>query len=149
MKNSVDTLIEQAKSYNLMKLIQEVSNQITRREPGTILPYKSALEIKTLLSMIESCLIDTMDSFVVTASGEKRFVQPKNKKFSLEELQEIVEGYIEIISLPNLKKKIVLNEEGKINNLAVNHYATYLFRDSYNVNDYIAGTVLICDSSLL
>lgn len=149
MKNNIDTLIEQAKSYNLMKLIQEVSNQITKREPGTLMSYKSALEIKTLLSMIESCLIDTMESFVVTTSGERKFVKPKNKKFSLEELQEIVEGYIEIISLPNLKKKIVLNEEGKINNLAINHYATYLFRDSYNVNDYIAGTVLICDSSLL
>ena len=147
--NPIEELLKVSKKYNLINLIQEVTKQVQYRDSSNILDLKSALEIKHLLECLEKCTLDSLESVVVTASGEKRFVNPKEKVFSLEELQKIVGGYIEIISLPNLKKKIVLNEEGKINNLPINHFATTLFRDAYKTNDYIVGTVLICDNNLL
>ena len=62
-------------------------------------------------------------------NGEVIEVSPKNNRdFTLEELQNFVEGdIIEIINLTT-KKLLIVNEEGKINELPFNESATELWR---------------------
>ena len=72
-------------------------------------------------------------------------VTPKNgNDFSLEEMQAMVGGYIETLSL-NDGKWIVVNEEGKLNNLPLNFQATKIIRDC-GYADYIVGDALICNN---
>lgn len=71
-------------------------------------------------------------------------VEPKNKKFfKLEELQKIVGGYIEIVELNN-GEIIVLNENGKVDNLPYNDEATKIYKENINTSDFIVGDILIC-----
>lgn len=82
---------------------------------------------------------------IYKATGERESVSPNNgTDFQLEELQNIVGGYIEIIRFED--NIMVLNEEGKLMRLPYNQYATDLFRKYYNTNDFIVGDVLICKS---
>lgn len=64
--------------------------------------------------------------------------------FELEELQEIVKGYIEIIDLDH-GKIMVINDEGKLLELPVNKEATKMYRSFYNTYDFIVGDVLVCE----
>lgn len=69
-------------------------------------------------------------------------VEPKNgKDFSLKELQGFVGGCIEIVYLPN-GDLMVVNEEGKMNDLPINMKATM----AYGL-DVIVGNVLWCNKS--
>ena len=61
--------------------------------------------------------------------------------YTLEQLQEIVGGYIEIIPIQD-HRIMVLNEEGKLKGLAVNYGATQEANLEY---DMIVGDVLICN----
>lgn len=71
--------------------------------------------------------------------------EPKNgTDFSLSELNAIVCGHIEIISILG-GKYMVINEEGKLKNLAINWPATKIFQDSYGKHDVIVGDALVCD----
>lgn len=78
-------------------------------------------------------------------NGEIVEVEPDNGlDFSLEELQSFVDGYIEIAYLDN-ERVIVINEEGKINNLPYNENATAEYNRAMRCRaDYIAGDALIC-----
>jgi hypothetical protein len=49
-----------------------------------------------------------------------RIISPKQEKFSLEELQDLVEGYIEYYPTNNKKIKIIVNEEGLLKRLPLN-----------------------------
>lgn len=82
----------------------------------------------------------------IKTSGEIIDVEPKNgKDFSLEELQEYVGGYIEVAYPPSKHGAImVLNEEGKLNNLPINHLASKAY---FPGQDVIVGDVLLCHSS--
>ena len=82
---------------------------------------------------------------IYKAHGEVIEIEPRNgKDFQLEELQAIVSGYIEIINLAD-GRLIVLNEEGKLNGLAINWNATKIYRESFYTDDFIVGDVLICN----
>lgn len=62
---------------------------------------------------------------LIKANGEETQVHPENgKRWELLELQEHVEGYIEL--MPGLKRGVVvvLNEEGRLRNLPRNPKAT-------------------------
>lgn len=75
-------------------------------------------------------------------------VEPKNgESFSLEELQSIVGGYIEIVNLDN-GDIAVMNEEGKLMNLPFNPYATAAISNLNKryANEFIVGDVLFCRS---
>lgn len=73
-------------------------------------------------------------------------VSPKNNRdFTLKELQNFVEGDIEIINLTT-KKILIVNEEGKINKLPFNESATELWKKYYGRTDYIVGNALLCNS---
>ena len=79
---------------------------------------------------------------IYKANGEVIETTPKNgKDFSLEEMQAIVGGYIEIVYLDNGKLMIV-NEEGKINGLPLNENASMLV----GYTDLVMGDVLVCES---
>ena len=82
-----------------------------------------------------------MKAKILKTTGEVLEVEPKNKTdFSLEELQEIVGGYIEIVQLGD-RKVMVVNEEGVYMKLPINTKATNLY------NSVIVGDVLICKSN--
>lgn len=79
-------------------------------------------------------------------NGEVIEVSPKNNRdFTLEELQNFVEGDIEIINLTT-EKILIVNEEGKINKLSFNESATELWKKYYGRTDYIVGNALLCNS---
>lgn len=84
-----------------------------------------------------------MQSVIFMASGSIKIVDPANgKDFSLEELNEIVDGYIEILHIGD--KLLVYNEEGKLQNLQYNATATCLI-NAAGIKDYIVGNALFCD----
>lgn len=81
-----------------------------------------------------------MDARIIKTTGETIFVEPKNRvDFSLEELQQIVDGYIEIVQLGN-NECMVVNEDGHSLGMNVNIKATNVY--GYDV---IVGDVLICN----
>ncbi len=103
------------------------------------------------------------------ADGRSEERQPENgRDFQLKELQEIVGGYIEIVPTKD-GRIMVCNEEGKLDGLPRNEQATALvafpspreMMETLRTNpdiifvgeitdtevDYIAGDVLVCESS--
>ena len=79
------------------------------------------------------------------------YVQPKNgTDFQLDELREIVGGYIEIIRLYNDEDEImVINEEGKLIGCELNSKATQLAKKhkAIHESDYVCGDVLVCKNN--
>ena len=87
--------------------------------------------------------------YILYTDGSRKEIEPKNKKdFSLEELSKIVNGYIEIIYLNN-NQLMVLNEEGKLNNLPYNSEATKLASTELAPDDFIVGNVLVCNGKYI
>lgn len=83
-----------------------------------------------------------METLWITTDGKVSPVIPENgTDFTLDELQGFVGGYIEIVWL-NDGRCMIVNEEGKLDNLKFNTVATKL----YNKNsDHIVGNVLVSD----
>lgn len=89
-----------------------------------------------------------MEAEVIKANGERFSITPKNgTDFSLQELKEIVGGWIEVVWLPN-GKIMVVNEEGKRIGLAWNETATLIYAQS-RCTDIIVGDVLYCDEKMV
>lgn len=87
-----------------------------------------------------------MKDIIYKANGEVIETSPKNgTNYTLEELKEIVGGYIEIIHLTE-NKIMVVNEEGKLNNLPYNDNATLRFR-FFKTIDFIVGDTLVCHTN--
>lgn len=83
---------------------------------------------------------------IYKANGEVLDIEPKNgKDFKLAELQEIVGGYIEIAQMKN-NDIMVINEEGKLNDLPYNEKATEIYQRQVYFGDFIVGDVLVCKS---
>ena len=81
---------------------------------------------------------------VIKSSGEVIETKPANgTDFSLEELQTIVGGYIEVVSLRD-GRLIVCDEEGKPKGKDRNNKATDIFQAAMPTNDFLVGDVLIC-----
>ena len=84
-------------------------------------------------------------SKIYKTDGTTVNVEPKNgSDFSLEELQEIVGGYIEVLYL-NDKEILVCDEDGKLKGYGLNYEATKVVQ-SNGISDYIVGDVLICST---
>lgn len=83
---------------------------------------------------------------IITTNGEIKPVAPKNgTDFQLDELQGIVGGYIEIVTLWT-GGIMCLDEEGKLKSKDINFKATEIFRKGRGATkDFIVGDVLICD----
>ncbi len=86
-------------------------------------------------------------AFIYKTNGEIIPIMPKqSNEFTLEELQQIVDGHIEIVYLCD-SRIMVLNEEGKLNGFEYNEQATKLFNSSNG--DYIVGDVIVMPSKYL
>ena len=84
-----------------------------------------------------------MQSVIITTDGLQKKVDPANgTDFSIDELNEFVDGYIEILHIGD--KLLVCNEEGKLQNLQYNATATRLI-NAAGIKDYIVGNALFCD----
>jgi hypothetical protein len=82
---------------------------------------------------------------LIKSNGEETNILPQNKTdFKLDELQNYVGGLIETVRTKD-NKIMVINEEGKINELPMNEKATELY--IYSDSDFIAGDVLICNEN--
>lgn len=82
---------------------------------------------------------------IIYTNGLVQEINPENKRnFTLEEMQKIVHGYIEVLHLPK-SRLMILNEDGKFEGLPVNILATREIL-SHGYNDVIVGDVLICNS---
>lgn len=83
---------------------------------------------------------------ILRTNGTWDNVQPANgSDFSLQEVQAIVGGYVELVRLWD-GRIMLINEEGKLEGLPLNAEATRLFlveRDGYDV---IVGDALVCDN---
>lgn len=82
---------------------------------------------------------------LIKADGTRTEIQPKNgTDFKLEELQEYVDGYIEIVNLRN-GEILVINEDGK-DRYDTNKDATELAHQHHALfpGDYIDGDVALC-----
>ena len=89
-----------------------------------------------------------MKGRILYVDGREEFIEPKNgTDFSLEELQTIVDGYIEVVRLGE-NRIMVVNEEGKLQGLPFNKRATNLVV-GYGINDVIVGTALVCNRDMV
>lgn len=88
-----------------------------------------------------------MSSTLYATDGTVRSIQPHGATWSLEELQSIVGGYIEVVRTVD-GKYMVVNEEGKLPHLALplNVQATKLY--VHGRRDYIAGPAVVVDTKL-
>lgn len=88
---------------------------------------------------------------LIKADGTQTEILPQNgTDFSLEELQNYVDGYIQVIQLHNQEDKIlVINEDGKIQQRPLNTTATELALSNRAIfrYDFIVGDVVLCKNS--
>ena len=90
------------------------------------------------------------NAYRVCVHGEITEITPVNgHDFQLEEVQNLVDGYIEIVHLGE-EQIMIINEEGKFNK-SYNPFATAIaqLHGSLMREDYICGDVVICPSALL
>lgn len=81
-----------------------------------------------------------MKALVINEAGELRIVRGS----TLEDLQEIVGGYIEFLRFPGRNDvACFVNEDGKLIGLPENRRATEILSPLYP-GDFIAGPLVIC-----
>lgn len=95
-----------------------------------------------------------MGNIIARANGTMENSEPANgTDYTLNELQRIVDGPIEILDLGDYK--LVVNEEGKLRRLPYNYMATTWYLTSFwgtglvPPTDYIAGDVLLCKNECI
>lgn len=92
---------------------------------------------------------ETKSAKIIYTDKEAEDYTPKNgKTFGLTEMQEIVGGYIEPIRL-NDGRMIIVDEDGKSKDKAVNIPATNILRRDHYTTDYIVGTAIVCDADMV
>ena len=92
---------------------------------------------------------ETKSAKIIYTDKEDEDYTPKNgKTFALTEMQEIIGGYVEPIRL-NDGRMIIVDEDGKSKNKAVNIPATNILRRDHFTTDYIVGTAIVCDTDMI
>ena len=92
---------------------------------------------------------ETKSAKIIYTDKEDEEYTPKNgKTFELTEMQEIIGGYIEPIRL-NDGRMIIVDEDGKSKDKAVNIPATNILRRDHFTTDYIVGTAIVCDADMI
>lgn len=151
------------KAQDLLQLVQKIkkctviaarisSNSYKQRD--NIADLKSALnnittDMKSFKSITDAT--NNAKSYIIRTDGTKVVVMPASgKQFELEELQEIVGGYIEVVNLSD-DRLLVVNENGKLYNMSLNESATALAHDCNAIfaNDFIVGDAAVIDRSML
>lgn len=102
-----------------------------------------------MLNNVEADYITNPFGILINPDGTIERKYPKNgKDFKGEELNSFVDGHIEIVCL-NTNEYMVVNENGKLNNLRLNPEATKTFKKSFETNDYIVGNAFICSKNMI
>ena len=99
----------------------------------------------------EGNLIKLLDTPISIKSTPKTaLIETKEdcKKLTLKEAQKWVEGYIEGITLTNGDYMIV-NEEGKLKNFAINYTATIVWSKHFGKTDFMLGNAIIIRKNAL
>ena len=92
---------------------------------------------------------ETKSAKIIYTDKEDEDYTPKNgKTFALTEMQEIIGGYVEPIRL-NDGRMIIVDEDGKSKDKAVNIPATNILRRDHFTTDYIVGTAIMCDADMI
>ena len=92
---------------------------------------------------------ETKSAKIIYTDKEAEDYTPKNgKTFALTEMQEIIGGYVEPIRL-NDGRIIIVDEDGKSKDKAVNIPATNILRRDHFTTDYIVGTAIVCDADMI
>jgi hypothetical protein len=109
-----------------------------------------------IVEMLEQSLTNNIEYFVAENTTTKldmkehiKVVKPKNKKWTLEELYELIGcNYIDIIEL-SPTKSMIIDEEARLANKNANDFATNILRfvTKQNVIIPILGNVLIVNNS--
>ena len=97
--------------------------------------------------MTEATVLATL----ITPNGEVDLIfLPENDESRLHQLQGIVGGYIEAVSLPG-ERCMVINENGKDGPHMINHTATAIAHEAEAImaSDYIAGVAVILPAEVL
>ena len=84
-----------------------------------------------------------MNALVIKSDNSWKIVNQND--LDLDKLQEIVGGYIELVSV-NTKINLFCNEEGKIKNLPVNTIATKFIKTHKHFNDVLCGDVVFINN---
>ena len=92
---------------------------------------------------------ETKSAKIIYTDKEAEDYTPKNgKTFALTEMQEIIGRYVEPIRL-NDGRMIIVDEDGKSKEKAVNIPATNILRRDHFSTDYIVGTAIVCDADMI
>nr|DAT47437.1 MAG TPA: protein of unknown function (DUF3846) [Caudoviricetes sp.] len=93
-----------------------------------------------------------MEAILYRQSGRTAKVEPPNGEyFTLNELQLLVGGYIEIVQLSK-DEVMVIQEDGKLcQDAEINHSATRIAREHQAIwaHDCIVGNALVCPSKMV
>ncbi len=91
-----------------------------------------------------------MQTMEIKSDGSIKDAKPMDKKkFTLQELQEAVNGMIKIIDIPFHDCYLITNEEGALLKLPINHWASQIYEGSYGLANQIVGDVLVCDKEFV
>lgn len=99
---------------------------------------------------------------LIHPNGQVERLAPAKRKFSLDELQKAVGGYIEMLDVwvtrskahdpfrlsgrgDRVRLRLVLNEEGKLRGLPYNPAATALL-GHYAISDHLVGSVVVVET---
>jgi hypothetical protein len=85
-----------------------------------------------------------MSSYHLKANDEAPLVEPEGETWTLDELQELVGGYIELLGVPSKDRVLVVNEDGRLKGLPLNKNATDLYQ-----RDIIVGDAVITMKELI
>ena len=91
-----------------------------------------------------------MKGLLIKTDGSETLVEPENgQRFTLEELQSLVGGTIDVQILPD-GRSIYLNDNGKLTGLAKNETASAIWQTAYPIEQYpynndglIVGDILL------
>lgn len=95
-------------------------------------------------------ILDPKKAYYLSDEGDVSVIEPANgTDFQLDEVQPLVDGYIEVISL-NDKQIMILNDEGKFTKPR-NQLATDIawHNGAIHSRDYICGNAIICPQEML
>jgi hypothetical protein len=85
---------------------------------------------------------------ILRVDGTREVVRPANGEyFTLKEMQTIVDGLIEILPTRLPDFSLVINEEGKLEDLPYNPAGTSMYK--YGNKDTIVGDVLVVNDKYL
>lgn len=88
-------------------------------------------------------MLDKEEQGMLIADGKITLIKPEKKKFTLEELQKVVNGYVEVIASPFPEYITIVDEEGKLKNEKPNDLAYLILKHE------LVGKVLVIPSKLL